>query len=572
MVGGNRVLILIDGRRWFDPQTEKQEAKAFTGIPSIKMVDRIEIVKGGNSALYGSDAFSGVINIITKKGTRNETTVDLNIGTWHRHKYEITNQGVVNKFSWFIAGKLDKSGYWDYKPNSSGYHHFAEVDDYSNHNLSVRLDQRFTDHSSMTLDYAHVSGDWSLEDLKGEQTNKINNIALSYNFKEGTTTPSWLRYVINNYSKESSGVGKPHSRLQGIEYQNGWEIGQHKVISGLEYHKNHAEDPLFDYDVDLTTKSIYFQDTISLGNKWKFIPGARYDHHTQFGGNWSPKVATNYRADEKTKFYLTWGKSYNSPLSSELFSNGRRLAVDPFINAITRIRKGSKNLEPEKGHSIIGGFEHDFNEKSGITLSFFQNKLNNYLDWNVDRFWVIDSSTWQRREQVEIWAQNHVPIKSRGIELTFRQKINDHVNCNVGYSHTHSTFEHSDVPPLYRPQQNGYRIGVNYNNRGLKAGLLGIMASGLNTGNGNWQQIGTGQAWSWTDTMYSYTTKRYAVLNFNLSYDLNDHATFYFKALNLTNQCYSDYTSEDLDYGSGYDKYVHHSPGRSFIYGLDIKF
>ena len=184
-------------------------------------------------------------------------------------------------------------------------------------------------------------------------------------------------------------------------------------------------------------------------------------------------------------------------------------------------------------------------------------------------------NTWARAEQVEIWAQNHIPIKSRGIELTFRQKIDDHFSYNIGYSHTHSTFDSPDdrdIPPMYSPQQNGYRLGLNYSNRGLKASLLGIMASGLNTGNGNWQNIGIGQAWSWTDTMYSYTTKRYAVFNFNLSYDFNDHAAFYFKALNLTNQCYSDYTSEDLDYGSGYDKYVHHSPGRSFIFGVTYRF
>lgn len=565
MVGGNRVLILIDGRRFFDPQSEKQEAKAFTGIPSIKMVDRIEIVKGGNSALYGSDAFSGVINIITKKGTRNETTIDLNTGTWNRHKYEITNQGVVDKFGWFITGKFDKGDYWDYKPNSSGYGHFAEVDDYDNHNFSIRLDQRFAERDSMTLDYAHVSGQWSLEGLAGSQKNKLNNMALSYNFKEGTNTPSWFRYVLNDYSKNATDVGKPHSRLQGLEYQNGWEIGRHKIIAGLEYHKNHAVDPIFDYDVKLTTKSIYFQDTISLGDKWKLIPGARYDHHNQFGGNWSPKIATNYRAEEKTKFYLTWGRSYNSPLSSELFSSGRWYAVDPFIDAITRIRKGSANLEPEKGYSFIGGFEHDFSEKSGMTLSFFQNKLNNYLDWNVDRFNVIDINTGERREQVEIWAQNHIPIKSRGIELTFRQNIDDHFSYNLGYSHTTSKFDSSNFPPMYRPQQNGYRLGLNYQNRGLKASLLGIMASGLNTN--------IGQRFLNTDAIYSYTTKKYAVWNLNISYDLNDRSTLYFKALNLTNQCYSDYTSENVQNRYvEYNKYVHHSPGRSFIFGVNYRF
>ena len=566
MNGGNRILILIDGRRWFDPQSEKQEAKAFTGIPSIKMVERIEILKGGNSALYGSDAFNGVINIITKKGTRNETIIDLNTGSWRRHKYEITNQGVLSKFSWFMTGKLDKGGYWSYKPNSSNYNNFLEVDDYSNHNLSLRLDQRFTDRSSLTADYQHVSGHWSQEDVNGKHNNQINNISLSYNFKEGTTTPSWFRFVSNNYTKDAPGTSNPNSRLQGIEYQNGWELGQHKIIAGLEWHKERAKYPLFGYDVSMKTKSFYVQDTISIGDKWKVVPGVRYDHHSQFGGNWSPKIATNYRADEKTKMYVTWGRSYNSPLASELFSQLSDYLNDydnyKAIFDVSRVRIGNKYLEPEKGYSFITGFEHDFDEKCGMTFNFFQNKLNNSLNWDVDRGWRyrdFDNQRWINK--ITLFANNYIPIKSRGIELTFHNKIDDHFSYSVGYSHTQSKFD-KDVRPAYHPQQNGFRIGLSYQNRGLKVGLLGIMASGMNTAYGN------GQDYSNTDTLYSYTTKRYAVIDLNLSYDVMENTTLYFKALNLTNQCYSNYTSEYINGG----KSVHHSPGRSFIFGVEAKF
>ncbi|MBQ9477999.1 MAG: TonB-dependent receptor plug domain-containing protein, partial [Selenomonadaceae bacterium] len=78
--GNDRVLWLVDGRRTFI-------------TPPMKAIERIEVVKGGGSALYGSDAVSGVINIITKRGDHDETTLDINTGSWHRHKYEFTNQG-----------------------------------------------------------------------------------------------------------------------------------------------------------------------------------------------------------------------------------------------------------------------------------------------------------------------------------------------------------------------------------------------------------------------------------------------------------------------------------------------
>ena len=116
--------------------------------------------------------------------------------------------------------------------------------------------------------------------------------------------------------------------------------------------------------------------------------------------------------------------------------------------------------------------------------------------------------------------------------------------------------------PLYHPQHNGYRIAINYKNRGFKANLLGVMASGINTGHG--------VLFSDTDTLFSYPSNRYAVLDFNLTYDVNDHLSCYFKALNLTNQCYSNYTSE-LIYSDGI-KSVHHSPGRSFVYGVEARF
>ena len=97
LVSGNRrVLVLVNGRRTFMH-------------PPMKAIERIEIVKGGGSALYGSDAVGGVINIITKRGDHNETTVDINTGSWHRHTYEITNQGNDGKLGWFIDAAIGKS-------------------------------------------------------------------------------------------------------------------------------------------------------------------------------------------------------------------------------------------------------------------------------------------------------------------------------------------------------------------------------------------------------------------------------------------------------------------------------
>ena len=499
---------------------------------------------------------------------------------------------------------MTKSHPWEYsKGLTTDLWESESSEESSEHDFSIRLDQRFTDRDSLALDFMHMSehwryynnylGDYAEYTSKQESSREnsfgkdplilslspkyqyrernstlghfnsvLNNVSITYNFKEGTSTPGWLRYVNNYYTYADYGTENPYSRFQGIEYQNGWELGQHKIIAGLEWHKSTASNVFHGYeDLSITTKSFYLQDTISLGDKWRVIPGLRYDYSKEFGKNWSPKIAANYRPDDKTKFYATWGRSYNLPLLNELYSNW---PANENYNRIKDRRDslfylGNSRLQPEKGHSTIIGIEHDFNEKTGFGINYFQNKMDNLLDWTSDNVF----SNFEYVSLRYYRAFNNKPLKSRGVELTFWQKVNDHFSYNLGYTHTHTHMEHSDGDiSYYRPQPNGYHVGLNYKNRGLKINLLGTMASSINTN--------VTKVWPDTSIIQAYPKRRYAVLDFNLSYDMNENTTFYFKALNLTNQHYSNEQSNWLP-GNGM-KEVHPAKGRQFIYGVNYRF
>ena len=93
----------------------------------MKNIKRIEIVKGGGSALYGTDAVGGVINIITKKGATNQTTFDLSFGSWDTRNYEFSNEGINGKFHWFASGNFASREMTDIV-DSNGYN----IDDYDN--------------------------------------------------------------------------------------------------------------------------------------------------------------------------------------------------------------------------------------------------------------------------------------------------------------------------------------------------------------------------------------------------------------------------------------------------------
>ncbi|MBR3623161.1 MAG: TonB-dependent receptor [Selenomonadaceae bacterium] len=574
--GGHRVLLLINGHRLHNTQSGLDTHKMSTwgAIPSMKMIERIEFVKGAGSALYGTDAVDGIINIITKKGTRNETTVDVSYGTWSRRNFEVTNQGSEGKLSWFFSGNLARSNPWSGKTGVNILNQsYKDVRDYKNNGAYIRLDNRIDDRSSLTFDFLHHSrqnsgnvymfltangqqvfdvGDTRVRFFQEQlhhRNDLYNNVAISYNFKEGTNTPGWLRFYDNYHSlndfAEPVPLGKStreDERIQGLEYQNGWEIGRHKIIAGLEWHKNIVNAPAVAINNrSVTNKAFYLQDTIRLGRKWIAIPGVRFDHSNDYGSQWSPKVAVNYRPDNKTKFYASYGRSFRAPNIAENYVMSQSPMLYVIGNAYTT--RSDLLLRPEKGVTYTVGAEHNFDDRTNITLNLFRSNItepirfrNGYLRDTSGN--IVPAAAALNLNQTEVY---------KGIELTFSQKLNEHFNYHLGFSNIRSEYgQYSNEQPI------GYRAGISYQNRKFKASMLGLMKAGRLA-----EGIRTNTA---EGTRVTYPAdKSYAVFNLNLSYDVNDYVTTYMKILNFTNRDYGD-----IDY--------RYYPGRSFVLGAEAKF
>lgn len=553
MLNGNpNVAVLVNGQRLDNDNTYTvggfRHSVDLLIIPSIKMVERIEIVKGGYSALYGADAVGGVVNIITKKGTRNETTLDFNAGSWHRYNYEITNQGVAGNFSWFATAGLHRSQPYKY----DGGHDYGS--DYKDNTLSIRLDNRFDERSSLTLTFMHRSHDLDNYARYDFETNRYrfdlyNNFSLSYNFKEGTATPGYFRYFqnykaanwkydtiheVDEYISENEFIThnrltrsdlSSYQKMQGFDYQNGWEFGQHKVIAGFEWHQDKIDtwetDSLFGRTSEgyfgtpypkMTNRAYYLQDTMTFGDKWTAVAGARLDQNSQFGRHWSPKIAVNYRPQDKTKLYAWWGRFYRIP-SWVMLNDGVM---------------GSSKLKAETGHTTNIGVEHNFDDKTNLAVNFFNTTRNHALPFGSYSEYVQSGS-----------------VKERGVEISFAQKVDDHLSYTLGYSHTKAVRYES----WHYPQPNGFRAGIQYRNRGLRASLLTVAGSGFDN---NFESL-TADA--------NFAPRKFAALDFNVSYDLTDYATIYLHALNLTNQNYS--------YGGNSQFYA---PGRFVMGGATFRF
>lgn len=512
--GDDRVVVLVDGQRLNNDQGVGigRAGTDLKMLPSVKNIARIEVIKGGASALYGSDAVGGVVNIITKKGIKNETTLDLNTGSWGTHNYELTNQGTAGKVSWFLTGSLNKRSYFKYK--ADGETNRMPSSDYGDNGLSLRMDVQLEANTSLGLTVMHRAIDrsayyWSTNRFvpSSPQNSLFNNVAVTYRFKEDTNTPGVLRYF-NNY-KTTDFSGKFDTRLQGVDYQDGWQSRNHTVVAGAEYHESKSSNAANHYKNErITTKSLYVQDTVKLTDKWNTVLGARMDNHSAYGTHWTPKIAVNYLADKKTQAYASWGRVFKAPQADDLYYYADWGTMGYF---------GNPNLKPETGHTESVGVNHNFNDNTAVSVSYFRTELSNAINWASS-----DGSYW--------YAENVNRERKQGIELSFQQKLSPQWSYDLGYSWLDSEATVSDptsnATKLLNNQNppRGYKLGIHYAQGAWKANLLGRMGSGLN------QNV--------------YADSRYALFDLNVSYDVTDRFTTYFKIQNLTNQAWSAYVSK----------------------------
>lgn len=498
--GDDRVVVMIDGQRLNNDQGLgiNRATADLKMLPSVKNIARIEVIKGGASALYGSDAVGGVVNIITKKGVRNETTLDLNTGSWGTHNYELTNQGKEGNISWFLTGGINKRGYFKYK--ADGETKRMPSSDYDNNSFSLRMDAQLTEGSSLGVMVMHRTVDRSSFynfAPSSPQNSLFNDAAVTYRFKEDTKTPGVVRYF-NNY-KSTDFSGKFSTRLQGIDYQDGWQIGKHTIVAGAEYHESKSSNAASGYENEkMTTKSLYVQDTVKLTDKWNTVLGARMDNHSEYGTHWTPKAAVNYLADQKTQMYASWGRVFKAPQADDLYY------FQPAWGMY-----GNPNLRPETGHTESVGINHNFDDNTALSVNYFHTELSDAIAWyNL-------AGTW------DYYVENVDRERKQGVELSFRQKLSPQWSYDLGYSYLDSESTAASTHYLNNQQPHGYRLGVHYAQGAWKANLLGRMGSGLD------RKV--------------YEDSRYAIFDLNVSYDVTDRFTTYFKALNLTNQAWSGY-------------------------------
>ncbi|WP_312338706.1 TonB-dependent receptor plug domain-containing protein [Anaerospora hongkongensis] len=531
--GDERVTVMIDGRKIGRPEGigSGRASIDLNSIISMDNIERIEVVKGGASALYGSDAVGGVINIITRKGTEAKTTLDMSAGSWGERNYSLNTQGSENGLSWYFTADRKTQDYAKYNvlnpsltPGSSkGDSYKWPNSKFEGQGVTFRLDKTIDENRSVTFNFEHFDDDGGRpSQVKGWDNSTAshisNNWALAYNFNQQKEATGFIR-VYENYSGQNF-KGSYKSRTQGFQYQTGWQIDtKNKLITGIDWEKDAVLENLYNdwnsglpttnyRNKSITNTAVYLQDIYNMTDKWTLTPGVRYDHHSKFGGQITPKINANYNVDDSTDLYITYNKVFNAPNLDDLYYNQPGMYGDP-------------NLNPEKGHVISAGINKKLNDKTSFGANYFVSKITDAIQW----YSVPNSYDWK--------VQNVAKQKKRGFELDIHNKLSDKYYTDLGYSYIHVENNEANKGYVVDPtnsQPNGYRVKVGFTDAQWNVNINGQSAAGRDTSR--------------------FVDSSYWVWNLATNYKVNDSTKVYFNIYNLGDKPYELVSSGTSDKGN----------------------
>ncbi|HPE60963.1 MAG TPA: TonB-dependent receptor [Thiolinea sp.] len=467
-------LIMIDGRRIpasndsIGPNTDYQ----YDWIP-LEQIERIEVVRGPLSVLYGSDALGGAINIITRRpaarphadlmlGSR--STAGSEGGDGHELRFNIGG-GIGEQVRIGLSGQQSRRSALESRltPGTSA------LEGREKQQLGLQLDWNWGEGQHLKLEHTDVQEQrWqdavtrtgtayqSRYDINRTQTSlgwegrlgDIETRARAYQGQiditnratQGVTPTS--PQTLDEQVLEAGAVFTPDAQAR------------HRINTGLEYRRETLEHPNLDSSEDsVDTRAAFVQDTVRLGQNTRLTAGIRWDDHAVFGAETSPRIAVSHDLNEKLTLKASYGHGFHAPNIKQT-APGYSFQSGPFLI------RSNPDLKPESNKALELGF-HFGADLLTLDAALFRNAVDDLIDTRFNQ--LLDNG-------LQEWRYDNIHSATlQGLEVATRTKLTPALHLKGSYQYLDA--RDGDDIRLERRPRHTLSAGLEWNFGGWDSSL-----------------------------------------------------------------------------------------------------
>ena len=441
------VLFLVDGERI----AGEVNGDIDYSMLNMENIERIEVIKGASSSLYGSNAIGGVINIITKRIS--ESFDGKFYSRYSKYNELFSGGGISIKKG--IFGSRTSINY----SSTDGYDNTPESphDWTQNPYSSYSINQKFEITPTSKLSVIPYIGYYQFErgnvsarpahdlyqninaGVKGQYYSGKNSYDFSY-YRDRYNTYNVLELVNNQRDVVSYDI------IQTLRAQGNFNLSdRNNLIAGVEYNYENLYSIRNEGGLKGEGEQvIYLQEDLRIGSKWNIVGGIRASSHSSYGFHAAPKISLMLK-EGFFNFRTSAGTGFRSPSLKELYMNFDHFGEWYII--------GNTELKPESSRYISGSAEYS-RPWNNSSVTVYRNSLTDMI---TDR-WLPDSVQMTRQ------YQNISSATVYGIDFMTKQKIMRGLWLSAGYSFVKSHDNQTSLQ-LYGTTKHSGNISADYNFR-----------------------------------------------------------------------------------------------------------
>ncbi len=542
--------VMLDGMELNDPMTPGRTFDMSQLL--IENIERIEIIRGPQSTLYGSDAMGGVINIISRQEIgRPHLSISTQGGSYGEVSSHLDLSGSTEIVSYALgAAYLNHQGF---SAAGEQYRGNTEKDGNRNFTLAGKFGFKLRKNLDINLSMRSIRSRLDIDNFGGDFGDDPNNVQ-NYNALllhvgarglflgnhwESKLNLSYLKNdrqqdnPVDDFHPYDSDRSHFKSSLFKLDWQNNIFLhASHTVTGGVELSQEEGESEYYSESrwgpfTSLFPKKtarnagLYLQDRIRWGARLFSSLGLRYDHHDQAGGAFTVRLAPAFLISETgTRLKATLGTGFKSPSLYQLYAPATSFGP-----------VGNEKLAAERSLSWEAGIEQNlWKGKAKLGALYFINRFSNLIDFDYIHGF-----------------ENIGQASTQGLEMFVRTQPLAGLMIGVEYTRMEARDEDKGSSLLRRPK---HKISARFHYNILSKGSLAF----------NLIYIGKREDEFWSGTASERVTlASYTLLNAALGYDIFSYVDVFIRADNLLDQQY--------EVVKGYG-----TPGFSIYGGLQLKY